>query len=431
LVLAVEPGVDPDEVATSVASRCDLPLRCIAVHQVEVLPRLLSGKPDYQAILALGAAGPATDVAVTSGATDDLREVYASVLGVAEVADDATFVTLGGDSLSYVEVSMKLEDTLGYVPPAWHVTPVGQLCALTPRRSTLRAVETGVVLRAVAIVMVVGSHMGLFGLWGGAHVLLAVAGYNFARFRLAAANAADHLRGALGSIGRILVPSVLFIGVLYLLSERYSAANVLLVNNYLADGTWRYWFWFIEALVHILVLLSLVFCLPAARRLERRHPFGLAFGILLATLALRQISMGDPANQIYRSHAVVWLFVLGWAAQRARTGWQRLAVSAVVVAAVPGFFDTTPRDALVMAGLLAVTWVPQLRVPSLLKPALGAVAGASLFIYLTHWQVYPPLLELTPPVVALVGTIAVGIAASIAFQRAFILLSNVRRRSGR
>ncbi len=430
LIVAVEPAVDPHDVIDLVTSRFDLPARCVVIEQVESIPRLHSGKPDYQAILALSAEPPPASTADDTNEAHDLREVFARVLGVEEVTDDATFVTLGGDSLSYVEVSMKIEDALGYVPAAWHVTPIGQLRALAPRRSTLHAVETGVVLRAVAIVLVVGSHMGMFGLWGGAHVLLAVAGFNFARFRLAASNATDHLRAALGSVGRIAVPSVLYLGALYLLSDRYTPANVLLVNNYLADGTWRYWYWFIEALVHILVVITLVFCIPAVRRLEHRHPFGLAFGTLVATLALRQISMGDPANQIYRSHAVVWLFVLGWAAQRARTGWQRLAVSVVVVAAVPGFFDTTPRDALVVAGLLAVIWVPQLRVPSLVKPIIGAVAGASLYIYLTHWQVYPPLLEHTPPVVALMLTVAVGIAVSLAVQRVVALRSPGRHRSG-
>ncbi|PRC62544.1 hypothetical protein C6A85_02505, partial [Mycobacterium sp. ITM-2017-0098] len=44
--------------------------------------------------------------------------------------------------------------------------------------------ETSVALRAAAIVLIVGSHADLFELWGGAHILLGVAGYNFGRFCL-------------------------------------------------------------------------------------------------------------------------------------------------------------------------------------------------------------------------------------------------------
>ena len=47
-----------------------------------------------------------------------------------------------------------------------------------------RSLETNVLLRALAIVMIVGSHANLFVLLGGAHVLLGVAGFNFGRFHL-------------------------------------------------------------------------------------------------------------------------------------------------------------------------------------------------------------------------------------------------------
>ena len=52
------------------------------------------------------------------------------------------------------------------------------------RRIRLAALDTSVALRAVAILLIVGSHAGVFELWGGAHILLAVAGFNFGRFCL-------------------------------------------------------------------------------------------------------------------------------------------------------------------------------------------------------------------------------------------------------
>ena len=44
--------------------------------------------------------------------------------------------------------------------------------------------ETSVALRAAAIVLIVGSHATLYEMWGGAHLLLGIAGYNFGRFCL-------------------------------------------------------------------------------------------------------------------------------------------------------------------------------------------------------------------------------------------------------
>ena len=102
---------------------------------------------------------------------------------------DASFVDLGGNSLSYVTMSVRLERALGRLPADWQRLPLRELEAMPkpPRRwwpwwgATL---ETSVALRAVAIVLIVGSHAGLYELWGGAHVLLGIAGYNFGRFCL-------------------------------------------------------------------------------------------------------------------------------------------------------------------------------------------------------------------------------------------------------
>ena len=62
-----------------------------------------------------------------------------------------------------------------------------------------------------------------------------------------------------------------------------------------------------------------------------------------------------------------------------------------------------------MGGVAALLWLPSVRVPHLLAPAVTALAGASLFVYLTHWQVYPHL-EMDHPLLALLSSLAVGVA---------------------
>ena len=106
---------------------------------------------------------------------------------------------------------------------------------------------------------------------------------------------------------------------------------------------------------------------------------------------------------------VFWLFALGWAVARAGTVPQRVLVSALAVLTVPGFFDHPLREATIVAGLLLITWVRALPVPAVLRAVTGWLAAASLFIYLTHWLVYPLLLPIHP-VLAVVGCLPVGIA---------------------
>ena len=57
-----------------------------------------------------------------------------------------------------------------------------------------------------------------------------------------------------------------------------------------------------------------------------------------------------------------------------------------------------------------VTWVPQVRLPRRLVPSLGVLAASSLWVYLVHWEVYPPVEEVSEPL-ALLVSFGVGIAA--------------------
>lgn len=75
---------------------------------------------------------------------------------------------------------------------------------------------------------------------------------------------------------------------------------------------------------------------------------------------------------------------------------------------VPCYFDSTLRDITVAAGILLLMWVPALPVPAALRRVTGWLAAASLYIYLTHWLVYPVLLPLNP-VLAVVGSLVLGV----------------------
>jgi acyl carrier protein len=333
------------------------------------------------------------------GRLDDLGSVFAEVLRLRreEVGPEDSFVSLGGDSLTYVEMSLRLERALGSLPAGWHLMTVAQLSAAReePReRRRGRTVETNVVLRALAIVMIVGSHSNLFTLLGGAHLLVGLAGFNFGRFQVTDRPRAERVRGVLASLPPIVVPSVLWLSFAAATSAKYGWENVLLLNGVLGTRSWSeaWHYWFIEALVWTLVGVAALLAVPWVDRVERRWPFWLPFGLaLLALLTRYDVVELFGGDEIHRANVLFWLFALGWAAVKAPTWRHRLLVSAVVAATVPGFF-TGPaalREATVVAGLLLLVWLPSVRVPALVARASGVLAGASLYIYLVHWQVYP------------------------------------------
>nr|WP_240508544.1 non-ribosomal peptide synthetase [Streptomyces ossamyceticus] len=368
---------------------------------------------------------PCTD---DRGPTDQLRVLYAEILDRTDVTDDSTFVGLGGDSLCYVEMSLRLEQALGTLPPDWHTRPLRDLATAAatpaaavrtgtgpaPTRSGLRrTLETGIALRAVGIVLIVGSHIHLFTLQGAAHILIGVAGHNFARFHLTDAEHRTRVRHLWRSIARIALPSAAWITAAVLATGLYDPANALLLNSLVDQGPERHeWhYWFIEALLYFLVALALLLTLPLVDRLERRHTFGLPLALLAIGLLGRYDIVGlAPARFHLGPTVVFWLFALGWAAARATTARRRLLLTAVLVLATPGLFqpDQQLRTVVVIAGLTLLIWVPTLPSLAPLNRLAGLLAGSSLYIYLTHFQVYPHLQD-DFPALALLASLAVGI----------------------
>ena len=248
-------------------------------------------------------------------------------------------------------------------------------------------------LRAAAIVLIVGSHSNLFMVLGGAHVLVGLTGFNLARFHLVDRERRERVRGMLTSVARVAVPAVLWLTFAAATSAKYDWRNVVLLNGVLGTREWSeaWHYWFIEALVWTLVAVAALLAVPAVHRLERRWPFWFPVALVVAALPTRydlvRILDGD---YIHRAHVLFWLFALGWATAQARRPLHRLVVTALVVTTVPGFFESEPgREAVVVAGFLLLVWVPSLRVPAAVARLAGVLAGASLFIYLCHWQIYP------------------------------------------
>ena len=108
---------------------------------------------------------------------------------------------------------------------------------------------------------------------------------------------------------------------------------------------------------------------------------------------------------------MAFFFALGWAGARAATTRQRWTVTAPRrIVTVVGFFGEVHREVIVLGGFLLLLWRPHVPVTPLLARVAGVLATASLFIYLTHWQVYPALEDAGHPWLALVASLTVGIA---------------------
>lgn len=410
LIVAITGG-DTRTVAAALAARLGLSRESVQVHHFPELPRLPSGKIDYPAIEHHARETPDTP-------TESVRQAFVTVFNRPDIRGDDTFVTLGGDSLSYVHMATTLEKLLGHLPATWPTTPVRELETLAPRRRTLGRIETNILLRAAAITLVAGSHVGAFHILGGAHLLLILSGWAFARFGLAAGNPDRLAPRILRTATKIAIPAMLWLLWRSTVTDDIRPANVLLLNNYLHQGATGYWF--IEVLVQILVVLAAAFAIPGVRRYEQRHGFTIAAIALAAALALSPLaddSSGFP-ERIMSTHGVAWFFALGWLAHQATTGPRKLAVLALALALVPGYFGDPRREAVITVGLFLLILLTQIPLPRTAIRVVALIANASLSIYLTHWAIYPVLLPHLPPVAVVVLCLAAGIAISLCIQNA-------------
>ncbi|MFJ8819616.1 AMP-binding protein [Amycolatopsis thermoflava] len=416
LVVTVRARQESGAVRDLVATRLGLPHRSVRVQVIAEFPRLANGKIDYQALLAHEHEEPGRDRTV--------RAAFTTVLNRRTVSGSDTFVGLGGDSLSYVQMCIALERVLGHLPDDWHLTPIRDLENRRPHIRASVAVETDIVLRALAIILVVGTHVGLFRILGGAHLLLVIAGWNFARFALARGDGTHPGRHVLGSALRIAIPAILWIAWRAMSQPDVVLANVLLINNYLWQGATGYWY--IEVLVQLLLVLAAVFSIPAVRRFERDHRFTAALFALAVAIAARMLAddAGGFPERAMTAQGTVWFFALGWLAQRAGTSARKLLVLGAALILVADYFADPRREAVILGGLLLLVLLPSMRLPRNLARTVALLAAASLYIYLTHYAVYPVLLPHLP----LVAVVAISLTAGITTWRAVQVLVRLRRR---
>ena len=409
------------EVSTLVSRRHGIPASSLVVLDGLDAPRLSTGKPDYPSVAELLDAhrAHAEPLAPTGTGVDAVVSLYRQLLDAPQAGPRTSFVDLGGDSLSYVEVSLRLEQLLGTLPAGWHLLTPQELAGtrrepLRRRGVALHRIETSVVVRCLAIVLILANHTHLAYVPGGAHTLLALVGFNLARFQLTARPRGDRVRGILRSMARIVLPSSVWIAALVLVTDEYDWRNVLMLNQVLGD--WSQWsphwhYWFIEAVTALLLGSAVLMAVPAIDRWERRWPFAFPMALVAVGLLTRYDVVVPDAGP-YRganAYVLIWLFAIGWAAARARTSRQRLLVSLVPVLTVPGFWPSMPgREATIILGILALTWLPTVAVPAWLARFASQVATASLFVYLTHFSVYPYLMAYSS-VLAMAASIAVGV----------------------
>lgn len=431
-----------------IARRCGVPAGAVVVLPVGESPRLASGKTDCPAILREAEQIQAAAIrAVDDGGGVAVSQAYALALGRSKVDPGATFTSLGGDSLAFVQVSIEIEERLGFLPDGWEHMKVGELDRLAGggapgQRGAFTTVSTDILLRALAIMAVVLGHtLSLMSIWhylkGGLLILFMLAGYSLARLQRASLLAGRPHEVVENFLIRVILPFYVAMLALTSMSDQASLSlpTLLLFSNLAGEDRGPLApFWFPEAMLQSLVLFCALFLIPSLRRFVGEKPFASAFMLMAGAMAVKVLTplvwVAPRIDGLPRSPDA-WAYVLtvGWAAACARTTPQRLLVLAATASFAAwdwGFLSS--RHVFMTLGVGALMFLPRVTLPRPVAGGLFALATASFFIYLAHMPVIH-LVEIEwgfaawPVVFA--GSIAIGVAGHRTWQLILQRLSAV------
>jgi hypothetical protein len=450
IAVALIDGSDSGAARRMLAERCKLPPQSLAVFNLEGAPTLPSGKIDYVAIRALGQEVHRKEAAEALAGDDPIRGLFAKALGKSQVDDDASFASLGGDSLSYMIVSRGLETMLGCLPQHWERLSLRDLDRLRAERR-LHPTEGGeratlsidAVLRLVAISTIFIGH-GAPGhtLWlrGGTAILFCLAGYSLCRFQREQLLDGKVMPAVVGALRRIVVPYLLLMTALLFATGMpanpawWTLTSVFFVGTFEREILFSYWF--IEALFHCLLIVCLLFLIPGYRRWSAAKPFesGLAtLGLGVAAFFAGRHWFGSESFS-HKFDGWFYIYLLGWTMALAGKAWQKALLVAVGGAvSLIQFGPETSRPYWFIAGILVLAMVKEVRVKPVIAGIVTQLAAASYMAYLAH----PLVLHLTKFVLptrhdALVtilltyfGTLAAGLAGALLWQRVAALVSGL------
>jgi hypothetical protein len=359
-----------------------------------------------------------------------------------DVSPSDSFVGLGGDSLSYLEVQIALDERLGAAPRGWERMTIAELDALCadaadrdcdeegePAPRARASVGIDVVLRIAAIAMIIVQHATSYPLFGGAWVLLAVMGFSAARLQVEQI-ASGRWSALLVRMLYPIIPLYLAILVLYqTFRDDVPTSYWLLVGNYepWTGGSLLVVYWFVSAYAQIVVLLALVAAVGPARRLVARDPWLAGAvatgGVLVVLSAVAATRDADGPAYVSQRGLVECLsiFTVGWMLQR-MDGTRQVVVTSVLTVGALALLDMTPRVlALVVVVLAVLAFDVHLRVPRALARVLNQLAAATLYTYLAHQGVVfaldsRDLPEAVMAVVAVCLSFAIGAFAKQGFD---------------
>jgi AMP-binding enzyme len=401
------------------------------VRTVGAIPMTATGKPLRRRLTEEFNEANNTVVGTNTGAVKSAEARAKGVMGFFQqffpgrrIDAGASFEALGGDSLGYIQFSMGFEDQFGPLPSGWESLTVTQLQSsinTAPEKNSSYRLESATLTRAFFMICIVALHLDTFvysSNWGAAYFLFLLAGYSLMRFQWPEISRTGKVGTILGTIVRIAVPTIAVVIALQLWAHETELKPLLLISNLFDPNQYHVaYFYFAEIYMQLLLLIAVFFSFKVVRDTFKKNPLMSGTAFLLFAMALSYLmELIWDTNYIYHRTPIwyLWTVACGMliASAATRDLSARLMVMATVTVAVVIHHGVTSATFYICGGCALLLFWPEISVPAPVKRIVGEVAGASMFMYLSHYQVkslVTRLFHAPMPWIALVAAVFVGI----------------------
>ena len=329
-----------------------------------------------------------------------IADIFASAFNLKFVDEQKSFSSLGGDSLSYVDVSTALEDYIGHVPQNWENMSIAELEQIPRSNSSSTTIAPDVLLRAAAIFGVVALHNRYSSVAGGPSLLFVLSGLSFARFAWNG-DPGQVRRSIFGTMMKVVIPTMLMLLMFFVGDGIFHWSTIFFYDNLLEPESPLWWegAWFVQVLFQILLFMGALAFIPGAAPFGEKHRY--AFGIVLTAGAfllhyIMALTVHAPTMMFgHLPQFFLWQFALGWLVFSAKSQLQRVIAFAILFACMGALttINGLTGDYLLQhhapywlgLGTLLLLWMPPVPLPRILAAPIVTIAKSTLFIYLFHW----------------------------------------------
>jgi acyl-CoA ligase (AMP-forming) (exosortase A-associated) len=329
-----------------------------------------------------------------------VAEIFAAAFNLKSVDEQKSFSSLGGDSLSYVDVSTALEDYIGHIPENWENMSIAELGRIQRSDSAGTTIAPDVLLRAAAIFGVVALHNRYSSLAGGPSLLFVLSGLSFARFAWNG-DPGQVRRSIFGTMMKVVLPTMLMLLMFFVGDGIFHWSTIFFYDNLLEPESPLWWegAWFVQVLFQILLFMGAIAFIPGAAPFGEKHRY--MFGILLTAGAfllhyVMALTVHAPIMMFgHLPQFFLWQFALGWLVFSSKSHLQR-AITLAILFGCMGALTTInglTGDYLLQhhapywlgLGTLLLLWMPPVPLPRVVAAPIVTIAKSTLFIYLFHW----------------------------------------------